>query len=146
MFTEVMSKAEWLKLMDYLFTFVWRQSTFLLAPIAILRAMRASILCVTSDVHLQKYFQSQQGVYASDVIKLILTMEELTPGHLFSAVIGNSGNPKRNGLEQRRENKSIESKVGTGKGKKKEKSSDFFSQEWDEEEELANMNLDEFER
>ena len=145
MFTEIMSKTEWLKLMDYLFTFVWRQSTFLLAPVAILRTIRASILCVTSGVHLHKFFRSQQAIYASDVIKLILTMEEQTPPKLFSAVIGTSGNSQRDGLDQKRDIPDEFKSMSGKKGGQKQKARDALHG-WDEEEELENMDIEEFDR
>jgi hypothetical protein len=86
LFTEVLSKGDWLVLMDFLFAYIDNQAYLYLAPIALLRAMRVTIFGITDSAYMIKYFRSQQGFIIKDVLQLIFSMHTHTPQKLFSIV------------------------------------------------------------
>ena len=44
MFTEILGRNDWLQLMDYIFTYFGKSSLMVLAPVALLKVMRTSLL------------------------------------------------------------------------------------------------------
>jgi hypothetical protein len=96
LFTEILGKEDWLKVMDYLITHIKRPSFFLLTPIAIMRASKEIVMSCTSDAHVIQFFRSQQAYNIIEVIASISAMESTTPKKLFSAMPGTSLQHRRN--------------------------------------------------
>ena len=83
LFTEFLSKSDWLKLMDFLFINIKKPSFVLLVPIAFMRVARLSFLNADISKHVLPYFKSQQGVNLQNIIDLIEAMAEMTPSKYF---------------------------------------------------------------
>jgi hypothetical protein len=87
LFTEFLSREDWLKLMDYLFANFQKAEVALLAPIALMRLTRASVLVAGHENHIVRYYRSRQGVRISEVVKIIEEMITTVPQKLFSSVL-----------------------------------------------------------
>jgi hypothetical protein len=74
LFSELLSRNNWSKLMDFLFTHFDNLAFFLLTPIAILRELRTSLLDTDTDSQVNAYCRAQQGL---DVGKLVKQLQEL---------------------------------------------------------------------
>ena len=57
LFTEVLSKSDWLILMDFLFSFVETPEYFYLVPIAIIRATRSQCMCISEELTIIKFYR-----------------------------------------------------------------------------------------
>jgi len=112
LYTEVLSKSDWLVLMDTLFAHIDNQAYFYLAPIALLRAMRITILGITDATYMIKYFRSQQGFIIKDVVQLLFSMLDHTPAKLFSIVASSTDNKKRANLSADSEDEDDEDLTG----------------------------------
>jgi hypothetical protein len=98
-FTEFLSKSNWLKLMDFMImsalpsvgspsTLSKRSGYILFAPIALMRCSRASIFSVDrTDITITTYFRRQQGVNIDEVISEMKSMMESTTPSLLSCLI-----------------------------------------------------------
>jgi hypothetical protein len=85
LFTEILGREDWLKLMDNIFTHFGNSKLVLAVPVAILRAVRTSLLLAGDSSHLVGYCRHQQGVNIGEVISTAHFMCENTPAKYFSA-------------------------------------------------------------
>jgi hypothetical protein len=85
LFTEILGREDWLKMMDYIFTHFGDSKLVLAAPVAILRAVRTSLLLANDASHLVGYCRHQQGLNVAEVINYMHLMRENTPGKYFTA-------------------------------------------------------------
>ena len=85
-FTEVLSKSDWLVLMDFLFSHITTVTYFYLAPIAIIRCSKSLVLTIVDDLALVKFYRYQQQVNMKEVIAVMKQMLLDTPNKLLSIV------------------------------------------------------------
>ena len=115
LFSEICNKEDWLRLMDFMFAHFSRTEFVLLAPVAIMRICRASILAAGHEDHILKFFRSRQGMRIKEVIALIQDMITTVPHKLFSSVLVNESRehnaPSRGDIAEARES------LATSKGK-----------------------------
>ena len=83
-YTEIINTKEWFALMDFLVSRFEEQSLFYLTPIAILKATRASVLCISDSSLIASYYRNQQGIKADELIELIESIQAETPSTLLS--------------------------------------------------------------
>ena len=86
-FAEVLSKADWLKLMDFLFANFRHPGLFLLAPVAILRNVRASLLTTESASVVELFCRRLQGVDIAEVVADIKSMLLTTPSSQLAVLV-----------------------------------------------------------
>lgn len=103
-FTEFLSKSNWLKLMDFMVmsalpsvgspsTLSKRSGYILFAPIALMKCTRSSLFSVDrTDITIKSYFRRQQGVNIDEVISEMKNMMESTTPSLFSCLIQTKNN------------------------------------------------------
>jgi hypothetical protein len=86
LFTEVLSRTNWLKLMDLLVCHFEQISIILLAPIAIMKDLKAVLLSCDTSSQVALLLRSQQNVNMITVNRTILEWLRHTPPKYFSAV------------------------------------------------------------
>lgn len=86
MFTEVLSKSDWLRLMDFLFTHYDKISLILLTPVAILKDLKAALLTCDTEAKVMKCCRSQQCVDIRTVTKVVIDMHKSTPPKYLTAI------------------------------------------------------------
>jgi hypothetical protein len=112
MYSEVLSKGTWLKLMDFLLVrFASMEFAVLLAPVAILQALRTALFAADTEAHLVQFFQRQQNIDISALCTNICSMHKTTPVQHFTAV-----NPVLKSAAQTGDNKPSRRGKKGGKG------------------------------
>ena len=86
LFTEILSKADWLAWMDFLFSNFDRCGLILLAPIAIFRELRVALLASEVGSHITSYCQRQQAVNLRTLRKSVVDLFTRTPYRYLTAV------------------------------------------------------------
>jgi hypothetical protein len=86
LFTEVLNRQDWFKLMDFIVLNFRKVSISLLTPIAILTSLRTEILELKSTKAVQQFLRNHQKICIEKVIESIKNMINNTPKELFSAV------------------------------------------------------------
>lgn len=86
LFTEVLGKQEWFKIMDFLFVHLENSVLILLLPIAIIREVRSSIMELPRENSrlFESFFHQNLVIDADRVIALAKTMLRTTPKSKFS--------------------------------------------------------------
>ena len=109
-FSEVLNALDWLKLMDYLLTRFTTDEAFLLAPVALLRGLRATLLTMDSAknvaqlVHQQHFFNIDEVIADVDEmcnLSSIADMKILTTAR-FNGDDGNASAARKKMLKQGR--------------------------------------------
>ena len=77
-FSEVLNALDWLKLMDYLFTHFSADEAFLLAPVALLRGLRATLLTMDTDKNVVQLVHHQHFFDMDEVIEDVEEMRRLS--------------------------------------------------------------------
>lgn len=108
LFTEVLNKQDWFKLMDFIVLNFRQVSISLLTPIAILISLRTEIMELKSSTSVQQFLRNHQNIIIVKVIESIKNMINNTPREFFSAVatsIGkkNNTNNADSGLDEIRQ-------------------------------------------
>ncbi len=85
-FSEVLSRSNWLKLFDFLFTNIHIPEYIMLVPIAIMRIVRSSFFHIGTEEHITAYFSNQQTLSMKEVISLCEEMHSSTPPRHFIAL------------------------------------------------------------
>ncbi len=85
-FSEVLSRSNWLKLFDFLFTNIHTPEYVILVPIAIMRIVRSSFFHISTEDHIIAYFSNQQTISVKDVVTLCEEMHNSTPPRYFIAL------------------------------------------------------------
>lgn len=78
-FSEVLCRADWLKLMDFLFAHFRHPGYFVLAPVAVLRNLSTSLLATDKAEVMSLFCRRLQGVDVAAVIADIKSMFATTP-------------------------------------------------------------------
>ena len=78
-FSEVLCRADWLKLMDFLFAHFRHPGYFVLAPVAVLRNLSTSLLATDKADVMSLFCRRLQGIDVADVIADIKGMFATTP-------------------------------------------------------------------
>eukprot|EP01038_Epipyxis_sp_PR26KG_P005019 gene5019-7007_t len=89
LFTELLSRSDWLKLMDFIFCHFSTISLMLVIPVALLKEMRVSLLSSENGEHVMNYCRNQQNVNIASVIKSAQKMIKNTHPKHFAAVTTN---------------------------------------------------------
>lgn len=85
-FSEVLSRSNWLKLFDFLFTNIHTPEYIILVPVALMRIVRSSFFHISTEDHIISYFSNQQTVSMKDVVTLCEEMHNTTPPRYFIAL------------------------------------------------------------
>lgn len=86
LFTEVLSRTNWLKLMDCLICHFDQIAIILLAPIAIMKELKSVLLTCDTAPQVTLLLRSQQNVNMATVIRVMLEWLRHTPPKYFSSV------------------------------------------------------------
>jgi hypothetical protein len=86
LFTEVLSRTNWLKLMDCLFCHFGQIAIILLAPVALMKELKGVLLTCDTAPQVNLLLHSQQNVNMLTVNKMIIDWLQRTPPKFFSAV------------------------------------------------------------
>ena len=86
LFTEVLSRSNWLKLMDNLICHFDQISIILLAPVVIMKELKGTLLTCDTAAQVALSLRTQQSVNMTAVNRVILECLRHTPPKFFSAV------------------------------------------------------------
>lgn len=86
LFTEVLSRTNWLKLMDALFCHFDQIAIILLAPVAIMKELKSILMSCDTASQITLLLRSQQNVNMITVNRTIQEWLRHTPPKFFSAV------------------------------------------------------------
>jgi hypothetical protein len=86
LFSEILNKKIWLKLMDFLFTNFEKIEYFLLVPIAILKELKNVILTIDNNEQIINFFKNQQDIHFKNLKKNIIEMFKNTDKKHFIAI------------------------------------------------------------
>lgn len=86
LFTEVLSRTNWLKLMDTLICHFDQISIILLAPVAIMKELKSVLLTCDTAAQATLLLRSQQNMNMATVIRVMLEWLRHTPPKYFSSV------------------------------------------------------------
>ena len=84
LFTEVLSRENWLRLMDHIFLNQSRTAALYVAPVAILIAMRSSLLQLDTPDEIMASVRSQHSLDFGFIIKLLNSLLTNTPSKVLS--------------------------------------------------------------
>lgn len=85
MFTEILCKADWLILMDFMFTYFEEAAIIAAATVAIMKALRTSIIASGDASHVNSFLREQQGVNIKEIVRSISFILENSPNRLIAA-------------------------------------------------------------
>jgi len=105
LFTEILGKDSWLAMMDHLFTNVDKVVLMLLAPVAIMRVTRVSLLQTDNYKSANMFFRRQQNVDIAQVVVCMNTMLKTTPSKFLAAIhtpTKDNSSPKSGGGHKKR--------------------------------------------
>jgi hypothetical protein len=86
LFTEVLCRNDWFRLMDFLFCYFDEISYLLLVPIALFRELKTSLLTSDTATKVTHFCRTQQGVNMNTVIVTLKELLHATPPKYLTAV------------------------------------------------------------
>jgi len=90
LFTEVLSRENWLRLMDHIFINVSKTATMYVAPVALLIAMRTQLLALDTPEQLMGAVRSQHAFEFSFVVKVLQSLLTNTPSKVLAGAVARS--------------------------------------------------------
>jgi hypothetical protein len=86
MFTEILSKSNWLKLMDLLFCHFDQTPVILLTPVVLMKELKAALLVCDTVAQVSVVLRTQQSINMTAVNRAIMDYLRHTPPKYFAAV------------------------------------------------------------
>lgn len=87
LFTEVLSRIQWLRLMDSLFCYFEKPQLVMLVPIVLLKELKGTILAADTSSQIMLFCRTQQRVNMTSMMKTLFQYLRNTPIKYFSSMV-----------------------------------------------------------
>jgi len=87
LFTEVLSRVQWLRLMDSLFCYFEKPQLVMLVPIVLLKELKGTIMAADTSSQIMLFCRTQQRVNMTSMMKTLFQYLRNTPVKYFSSMV-----------------------------------------------------------